>query len=304
MFRQTILIFFIFLTLESFAQTTIFMENHNGVYIVPCSINGVNLKFIFDTGASDVSISSTEALFMLKNGYLKPEDILGKQKYSNADGEISVGTKIILRQIEFVGYKLYNVEASIANNLDAPLLLGQTAISKLGKIQIEGNKLTILNGSSKAIDNKNSTNNNYLQNNEANFEYLTYQNKSRLYKIDYPSFLTMGRPPSNNDGREFITNGGEITLLVYSGILHESTLVGSFKKEFQDDTQTITYSKQKNNWYVISGYDKSEKKEFYKKVYFSNEADELRTMLLYYPINKRDIMEKIIPILISSFTDI
>lgn len=122
MFKQTILIFLIFFSLQSTGQTTIYMQNQGGVYVVPCSVNGVNLKFIFDTGASDVSLSLTEALFMLKNGYLKSEDILGKQKYSNADGEISVGTKILLRQIEFAGLQLYNVETSVVNNLDAPLL--------------------------------------------------------------------------------------------------------------------------------------------------------------------------------------
>jgi hypothetical protein len=43
--------------------------------------------------------------------------------------------------------KLTNVEASIAHNPKAPLLLGQTAIERLGKIQLDlaNNTLTILN---------------------------------------------------------------------------------------------------------------------------------------------------------------
>lgn len=81
------------------AQTTITMQNENGVCVIPCTVNGLNLKFIFDTGASEVSISLTEALFMLKNGYLQAQDILGKEYYSDANGEISVGTKSSLEKL-------------------------------------------------------------------------------------------------------------------------------------------------------------------------------------------------------------
>ena len=51
------------------SQTVIKMKKEGGVSIIPCKVNGLNLNFIFDTGASDVSISLTEANFMLKNGY-------------------------------------------------------------------------------------------------------------------------------------------------------------------------------------------------------------------------------------------
>lgn len=139
---------FLLITQLSLGQTTITMQNENGVYVIPCTVNELNLKFIFDTGASEVSISLTEALFMLKNGYLKAEDILGKEYYSDANGDISVGTKIILREIDFGGVKLRNVEATVVSNITAPLLLGQTAIAKLGRIQVDfaNGTLTIMNG--------------------------------------------------------------------------------------------------------------------------------------------------------------
>ena len=49
------------------AQIHIEMREENGVYTAPCKVNGLQLRFIFDTGASDVSISLTEAVFMIKN---------------------------------------------------------------------------------------------------------------------------------------------------------------------------------------------------------------------------------------------
>lgn len=115
---------------------------------MPCKVNGLTLKFIFDTGASDVSISLTEALFMLKNGYLSESDLIGSEYYKLADGKISEGTKIILKKIEIGNLKLLNVKATIVHNLSAPLLLGQSALNRLGKIEFDysKNSLTILGG--------------------------------------------------------------------------------------------------------------------------------------------------------------
>jgi clan AA aspartic protease (TIGR02281 family) len=143
--RKLFLFFFIFFSKVSYSQVTITMEKYAGVYMIPCKVNGLKLKFVFDTGASDVSISLTEAIFMLKNGFLNESDIGNRINYSMANGDISQGTIINLKELEIGGIKLYNVKASIAHELSAPLLLGQSVISRLGKIQMDGNKLTILN---------------------------------------------------------------------------------------------------------------------------------------------------------------
>ena len=129
------------------------MKKEGGVSIVPCKVNGLNLSFIFDTGASDVTISLTEASFMLKNGYLKKEDIIGSEKYLDATGNISEGIVINLREIEIEGLKLQNVKASIVKTLNAPLLLGQSALSKLGtiKLDLDRNQLTIISSPSLMI---------------------------------------------------------------------------------------------------------------------------------------------------------
>lgn len=112
----------------------------NGITKVDCTINGLPLNFIFDTGASDVTISQTEANFMFKNGYLAQKDIVGKQRYQTADGNISVGTVFILNKINFGGLELNSVRASVVANQKAPLLLGQTVLQRLGKIEIDNAK--------------------------------------------------------------------------------------------------------------------------------------------------------------------
>lgn len=108
-----------------------------GVCKVKCSINNLPLHFIFDTGAADVSMSSVEATFMLKNDYLSTTDIMGKQNYMTADGNISEGTIINLRDVKLGTLHLKDVKASVVRNQSAPLLLGQSVLSKLGKIEID-----------------------------------------------------------------------------------------------------------------------------------------------------------------------
>jgi aspartyl protease family protein len=83
---------------------------------------------------------------MLKHGHLSKDDFMGTETYSIANGDITEGTIIIIRKLEFGNQTLNNIKASIIHNLKSPLLLGQSAISKLGKIQIdpENSTLTII----------------------------------------------------------------------------------------------------------------------------------------------------------------
>lgn len=115
----------------------------SGTYEVRCKINELGLNLIFDTGATDISISQTEVQFMLKNGYLSKNDITGTQKYMDANGNIEIGTTLIFRKVDFGGLILKNVKASVVHNKDAPLLFGQSALSKYGKITIDNESKTI-----------------------------------------------------------------------------------------------------------------------------------------------------------------
>lgn len=112
-------------------------EKGNSLYRVKCSINELPLYFIFDTGASDVSLSQIEATFMMKNGYLDESDIVGNHYFKDAVGNINVGTTINLRRVNFGGMMLENVKASVVKNQKAPLLLGQSVLGRLGKIEID-----------------------------------------------------------------------------------------------------------------------------------------------------------------------
>ena len=77
---------------------------------------------------------------MARQGHITQDDVVGQQQFKDATGDISVGTVIRLRTVEIGGIMLHNVEASVVDNISAPLLLGQTALSKFGKISIDYNE--------------------------------------------------------------------------------------------------------------------------------------------------------------------
>lgn len=138
---QIILLFASIAISSSFSiGQTIQMVKEDGVYKIPCKLNGVPMTFILDTGASNVVISITEASFMLKNGYLKEADFIGIEKYKIANGEFAEGTKVMLKSIQIGHLFLYNVEASILHSRNSPLLLGLSLLERLGNIEIDNER--------------------------------------------------------------------------------------------------------------------------------------------------------------------
>lgn len=113
------------------------MEVQNGVRFVWIEINGIRLRFIFDTGASSICISPAEATVLYRQGTLLKEDVLNVEYFQDATGKISEGTKVNLREVKIGNMILENVEALVVDNVEAPLLLGQTVIERFGSIEID-----------------------------------------------------------------------------------------------------------------------------------------------------------------------
>jgi aspartyl protease family protein len=128
----------------SSTKTVLKMKYENGVYKVPIEINGVPMDFIFDTGAGMISISETEAAFLYKQGTLDAADILGNGKFIDATGGVSENTILNLKSVKIGNKILTNIKASIVPNSQAPLLLGQSALSEFGKITIDYQKQVII----------------------------------------------------------------------------------------------------------------------------------------------------------------
>jgi len=114
------------------------MIKNGGVYEIPVIINGVlKLNFIFDSGASDVSVSPDVALTLIRTGTISDEDFRGTQIYKFADGSTAKSKIFIIKEFQLGNKKVYNIKASISNSVNAPLLLGQSVLNKFGKVSID-----------------------------------------------------------------------------------------------------------------------------------------------------------------------
>lgn len=121
-------------------KTIVKMKKENGVYEIPTEINGVPMHFIFDTGAGLISISENEIKILKEQGKFSYEDITGKGEFMDANGDITEGTIVVLKTVKIGDRILTNIEAAVVSNLKAPLLMGQSALEKFGKISIDYKK--------------------------------------------------------------------------------------------------------------------------------------------------------------------
>lgn len=123
-----------------FSQVIHLNKKESGVFTVNCKVNEIPMTFIFDTGANDVTISKVEARFLIKQGCLDTLDIGEPQLYRTASGSIDTCIVFNIKKLEINGVILENVSASVVNSNNAPLLLGISAIERLGIILIDFEK--------------------------------------------------------------------------------------------------------------------------------------------------------------------
>jgi aspartyl protease family protein len=120
-------------------KTVVRWESTDGVLNIPVEINGVQMYFIFDTGAGLISISQAVADDLYRKGKLLNDDFIGKGQFSDANGDITEGTIINLSSVIIGDRELKNVQACVTQGQNAPLLFGQSALQKFGKVSIDYN---------------------------------------------------------------------------------------------------------------------------------------------------------------------
>lgn len=112
----------------------------SGTYTVKCFLNEMPVSLVLDTGSTNVSISSIESDYMLKNGYISQNDFQGYENYQNATGDYHKARVLLIKKFRIGGKVIENVRASVIPNQEAPLLLGQNVLNRLGKVEIDPQK--------------------------------------------------------------------------------------------------------------------------------------------------------------------
>jgi hypothetical protein len=106
------------------------MVESGGIYRVPVVINdALQLNFIVDSGASDVSIPADVVRTLIRTGTIKKSDFIGTETYRLADGSAVSSRTFIVRSLKVGDRTVTDVRASISD-VDGPLLLGQSFLKR------------------------------------------------------------------------------------------------------------------------------------------------------------------------------
>lgn len=126
------------LTKPTYTVKTVPLRYRGGVYELKATINGeVTVYFVVDSGAATVSISGSAARILIDNGSLTRKNLLGKSDYVMADGSTRTAIKVRLESLAIGDLVLHNVVANIIEDPQAPSLLGQSALQRFGKWNID-----------------------------------------------------------------------------------------------------------------------------------------------------------------------
>lgn len=120
-------------------------RNENGVKYVQVKVNGVGFEMIFDTGCSGALISVAEANYLYQKGKLTQDDILGTAQSQIADGSVVENMVVNLKEVVINDQILCpNVQATVSNNINAPLLLGNEILDRLATIKIDNENESLI----------------------------------------------------------------------------------------------------------------------------------------------------------------
>ena len=128
-------------------QAVVLMVSDGGTFAVPVTINNqLTLKFVVDSGASDVSIPTDVVSTLVRTGTITDADFLGSRTYKLADGSTVPSQRFQIRSLRVGNRTLENVTASIAP-IAGQLLLGQSFLRRFRSWSIDnGQSALILNG--------------------------------------------------------------------------------------------------------------------------------------------------------------
>jgi len=110
----------------------------DGQFYVNIKINGVPVRFMIDTGASDVVINSDEA----KKIGINIKKLQFDKRYETANG-ITYGAYVNLEEVEISGVKFNNIPASINGSNMGISLLGMSFLRQLKKYEFYQDKLIL-----------------------------------------------------------------------------------------------------------------------------------------------------------------
>ena len=115
---------------------TVKLEHENNCYLIPTKVNGVPMKMLLDTGASNLTMSIVEYMFLKKQNLLHDTTAQTSQA-TIANGETVNCYTIKLYEVTIGNKTIKDVECNVMEQQDAPLLLGMNVLKRLGNVSID-----------------------------------------------------------------------------------------------------------------------------------------------------------------------
>jgi aspartyl protease family protein len=119
-------------------HTLVLTQDDTGEFHIYGEANGVRIRFVVDTGASDIVLSPADAKRLgIDTGHL-----VFNRSYETANG-IGYGAATTLPQLSIGPIQLWNVPVSINRTEMESSLLGMAFLKQMKSFEIRGRKLTI-----------------------------------------------------------------------------------------------------------------------------------------------------------------
>ena len=115
----------------------VLQRDGSGQFHVTAQVDGQDTRFLVDTGADVVALTIDEAERL---GYpVDPEKFVPMMQTASGTGN---GTIVHLDRLEVAGAEFRDIDAVVMDGL-AVNLLGQTILSQLGQVSLEGDRMVI-----------------------------------------------------------------------------------------------------------------------------------------------------------------
>jgi len=115
-----------------------FMRAKDGHFLIEASVNTIPVQFMVDTGATKIALTIPDA----KRLGIDVEALTYNEPMHTANG-LTFGASIRLTELKLGSIVVYDVPASVCQNLSEPSLLGMSFLQRLKGFKIEGDQLTL-----------------------------------------------------------------------------------------------------------------------------------------------------------------
>ncbi|HUB45557.1 MAG TPA: retropepsin-like aspartic protease [Acetobacteraceae bacterium] len=124
--------------------TAVSLKLSGGTFLVPVTINNtLQVPFIVDSGASDVSIPADYVDLLIRTGSISENDFLGKRTYRLANGKTVPAQTFRLKSVQVGGRILQDVTGSVSIG-SGGFLLGQSFLSRFRSWSVDNERKVLV----------------------------------------------------------------------------------------------------------------------------------------------------------------